>query len=83
MAEKKNNEFEYTLEDILKPEDPDTKSSCLEGDQEELKRNKPLPSVPQKNLRKYPRWLDTIIRIAAIIVVCYLLLMFALSIVTR
>ena len=63
MAKNKNSDFEHTLEDILKPEDPDATMSASESDNTAKKRIKPASATPQNSERNYPKWVDAIVRI--------------------
>ena len=82
MQEKNNNSFEQNLQDILKPDDPNSKLSTNSVNQEKNPKTS-KSDLPHSKLNNFPKWLDISIRIAALIIVIVLLMLFAIHIATR
>jgi len=83
MQNNSDENFENKLQDILAPDDPQSPSrSSFKESEGKPAIQKPVFQTPPLS-RKYPLWLETLVRIIAAIAAVTLLILFSLQITGR
>ena len=83
MQGDKNDTFEDALQDILTSEDPKSPPHTAQPIKEKKHVDAKKPDIHQRNSKKIPKWLETIIRVLAGIIILVLLFLFGLQVASR
>lgn len=83
MQGDKNDMFEDALQDILTSEDPNSPPHTAQPIKEKKRFETEKPDIHQCDSKKIPKWLETIIRVLAGIIILVLLFLFGLQVASR